>query len=44
VAEGEPDIAVALMKPANEDVLTERLVNKAAGDVKNDGPELLETA
>jgi putative SOS response-associated peptidase YedK len=41
---GEPDIAIALMKPANEDVLMERLVNKAVGDVKNDEPELLETA
>ena len=38
----EPDAAAALMKPANEDVLTERLVSKAAGNVKNNGPELLD--
>jgi putative SOS response-associated peptidase YedK len=38
---GEPDAAAALMKPANEDALTERLVSKAAGNVKNNGPELL---
>ena len=31
-----------LMKPANEDVLVSRPVNKAVGNVKNNGPELLE--
>ena len=34
----------ALMKPANEDVLVSRLVSKAVGNVKNNGPELLEAA
>jgi putative SOS response-associated peptidase YedK len=37
----EPDAAAALMKPANEDVLNERVVSKAVGNVKNNGPELL---
>ena len=37
----EPDAAAALMKPANEDVLAERSVSKAVGNVKNNGPELL---
>ena len=37
---GEPVAAAALMKPANEDVLLER-VSKAVGNVKNNGPELL---
>jgi putative SOS response-associated peptidase YedK len=32
------------MKPANEDALISRPVNKAVGNVKNNGPELLETA
>jgi putative SOS response-associated peptidase YedK len=41
---GEPDAAAALMKPANEDTLTERVVSKAVGNVKNNGPELLEAA
>src|SRR5262249_1926620 len=40
---GDPDAAAALMNPANEDVLTERVVSKAVGNVKNNGPELLET-
>lgn len=35
----EPDLAVALMKPANEDVLTERPVSKAVNNVKNNGPD-----
>lgn len=39
--EGEPDAAPALMKPANEDVLTSRPVSKAVGNVKNNSPELL---
>ena len=38
---GEPDAAIALMKPANEDALVSRPVSKAVGDVKNNGPELL---
>ena len=41
---GEPDAAAALMKPANEDVLVSPPVNKAVGNVKNNGPELLEVA
>jgi len=41
---GEPDAAAALMMPANEDRLTERPVSKAVGNVKNNGPELLEAA
>ena len=36
-----PNEAAALMKPANEDVLVSRPVNKAVGNVKNNGPELL---
>ena len=36
-----PEAAAALMKPANEDLLTERLVSKAVGNVKNNAPELL---
>ena len=39
---GDPDAAGVLMKPANEDVLTERPASKAVGNVKNNGPELLE--
>ena len=39
---GEPDVAAALMKPANEDALVSRPVSKAVGNVKNNGPELLE--
>jgi putative SOS response-associated peptidase YedK len=38
---GDPDAAAALVKPANEDVLVSRPVNKAVGNVKNNGPELL---
>ena len=38
----EPDAAAALMKPANEDVLVSRPVSKAVGNVKNNGPELLD--
>lgn len=38
------DAAAALMKPTNEDVLISRPVNKAVGNVKNNGPELLEKA
>ena len=41
---GEPDTVAALMKPANEDVLVGRSVSKAVGNVKNNGPELLENA
>jgi putative SOS response-associated peptidase YedK len=32
------------MKPANEGALVSRPVKKAVGDVKNNGPELLEAA
>ena len=32
----------SLMKPANEDVLVSRPVSKAVGNVKNNGPELLD--
>ena len=39
---GEPDAAAALMKPANEDALVSRPVSKAVGNVKNNGPELLQ--
>jgi putative SOS response-associated peptidase YedK len=39
---GEPDAAAALMEPANEDALVSRPVSKAVGNVKNNGPELLE--
>ena len=39
---GEPNVAVALMKPANEDALVSRLVSKAAGNMKNNRPELLQ--
>ena len=38
---GDPEAAAALMKPANEDVLTRRPVSKAVGIVENNGPELL---
>ena len=38
---GDPESAAALMKPANEDVLVSRPVSKAAGNVKNNAPELL---
>lgn len=38
---GDPEAAATLMKPADEDVLRERLVSKAVGNVKNSGPELL---
>jgi hypothetical protein len=31
------------MKPANEDGLVSRPVNKAVGNVKDNAPELLET-
>ncbi len=36
-----PDTAASLPKPADEDVLAERPVLKAAGNVRNNGPELL---
>jgi hypothetical protein len=36
------NIAAALMKPANEDVLTERPVSKAVGNVKNNAMDLLD--
>ena len=35
------DAAVALMKPANEDVLVSWPVSKAVGNVKNNSAELL---
>jgi putative SOS response-associated peptidase YedK len=41
---GDADAAAVLMKPANEDVLVSRPVSKAVGNVKNNGPELLEAA
>jgi putative SOS response-associated peptidase YedK len=41
--QGDPDTAAALMKPANEDALISRPVNKVVGNVKNTGPELLQT-
>jgi putative SOS response-associated peptidase YedK len=41
---GDPEAAAVLMKPANEDVLLSRPVSKAAGNVKNNGPELLEVS
>jgi putative SOS response-associated peptidase YedK len=41
---GEPEAAASRRKPANEDVLVSWPVNKAVGNVKNNGPELLETA
>ena len=37
----EPDIAAALMIPAREKVLTERVVSKDVNNVKNNSPELL---
>ena len=39
---GDPEAAAALMKPANEDALVSRTVSRAVGNVKNNGPELLE--
>ena len=41
---GEPEAAAALMKPANERVLLERVASKAVGNVKNNSAELLNTA
>jgi putative SOS response-associated peptidase YedK len=41
---GDPDTAASLMKPANEDALVSRPVNKAVGNVKNNGPELVQRA
>jgi putative SOS response-associated peptidase YedK len=38
---GEPEAAAGLMKPASEDTLVSRPVSKAVGNVKNNGPELL---
>ena len=38
---GEPDIAAALMVPAQEKVLTERVVSKAVNNVKNNSADLL---
>ena len=38
---GDPDTAAALMRPANEDALVSRPVNKAVGNVNNNGAELL---
>lgn len=40
---GDPETATALMKPAKEDALVSRPVSKALGNVKNNGPDLLET-
>ena len=37
----DPDVAEALMEPANEDVLISRPVSKAVGNMKNNEPELL---
>jgi putative SOS response-associated peptidase YedK len=41
---GEADAAASLMKTANEDRLTQGPVSKSVGNVKNNGPELLEAA
>jgi putative SOS response-associated peptidase YedK len=41
---GDPNAAAALIKPANEDALVSRPVSKAVGNVKNNGPELLDLA
>lgn len=41
---GDPDVAAALMVPAQEQVLVERPVSKAVNSVKNNGPELLDEA
>jgi hypothetical protein len=38
---GEWGAGAALTKPANEDVFVGQPVNKAFGNVKNNGPELL---
>jgi hypothetical protein len=38
---GEPGAAAPLMKPANEDLLVGRPVNKAIGNVKNNTPDPL---
>ena len=38
---GDADTAASPLKPANDDVLVSRPVNKAVGNVKNNGPELL---
>lgn len=38
---GEPEIAEALMIPAGEKVLTERVVSKDVNNVKNNRPDLL---
>jgi putative SOS response-associated peptidase YedK len=37
---GDPEVAAALMKSANEDVLVSRPVAKVVGNVRNNGPEL----
>jgi len=42
--QGDPDAAAALMKPPNEDVLRERMVSKAVGNLKNNSAELLNQA
>ena len=39
---GDADAAAALMKPVAEQLVTCRAVNKAVGNVKNNGPELLD--
>ena len=39
--QADREAAAVLMKPANEDVLVSRPVNKAVGNLKNNGPELL---
>ena len=44
VAAGDLPESAALMKPANEGVLVSRPVKKAAGNVKDNGPDLLEAA
>jgi putative SOS response-associated peptidase YedK len=41
---GESDVAAALMKQANKDALVSRPVSKAVGNVRNNGPELLDLA
>jgi putative SOS response-associated peptidase YedK len=40
--QGDPEAVAVLMKPANENVLNDRPVSKAVGNVRNNGPELLD--
>ena len=38
---GDPDTAASLLKPANEEVLISRQLNRAVGNVRNNSPELV---